>query len=189
MCVARSASEARSEIHAGGDNAAVRAEESLRAALLGLLGSPDYTPIRRGELCELMAPDDERTAGAVLDRLIAEGEAVVGARGRIMSLSRAGCVRGRFRANARGFGFVTPEEGLGDGSDIYIPADETAYAVDGDTVVVRMHADRDRRERRCEGEVIRIVAHSVTAVTGTVIPVPPEYPVIACVFSLQILTI
>ena len=165
------------EIHAGSDNAAFRAEESLRAALLGLLGSPDYTPIRRGELCELMAPDDERTAGAVLDRLIAEGEAVVGARGRIMSLSRAGCVRGRFRANARGFGFVTPEEGLGDGSDIYIPADETAYAVDGDTVVVRMHADRDRRERRCEGEVIRIVAHSVTAVTGTVIPVPPEYPV------------
>lgn len=165
------------EIHAGGDNAAFRAEESLRAALLGLLGSPDYTPIRRGELCELMAPDDERTAGAVLDRLIAEGEAVVGARGRIMSLSRAGCVRGRFRANARGFGFVTPEEGLGDGSDIYIPADETAYAVDGDTVVVRIHADRDRRERRCEGEVIRIVAHSVTAVTGTVIPVPPEYPV------------
>ena len=165
------------EIHAGGDNAAFRAEESLRAALLGLLGSPDYTPIRRGELCELMAPDDERTAGAVLDRLIAEGEAVVGVRGRIMSLSRAGCVRGRFRANARGFGFVTPEEGLGDGSDIYIPADETAYAVDGDTVVVRMHADRDRRERRCEGEVIRIVAHSVTAVTGTVIPVPPEYPV------------
>ena len=165
------------EIHAGGDNAAFRAEESLRAALLGLLGSPDYTPIRRGELCELMALDDERTAGAVLDRLIAEGEAVVGARGRIMSLSRAGCVRGRFRANARGFGFVTPEEGLGDGSDIYIPADETAYAVDGDTVVVRMHADRDRRERRCEGEVIRIVAHSVTAVTGTVIPVPPEYPV------------
>ena len=160
------------KIHAGGDNAAVRAEESLRAALLGLLGSPDYTPIRRGELCELMAPDDERTAGAVLDRLIAEGEAVVGVRGRIMSLSRAGCVRGRFRANARGFGFVTPEEGLGDGSDIYIPADETAYAVDGDTVVVRMHADRDRRERRCEGEVIRIVAHSVT-----VIPVPPEYPV------------
>lgn len=165
------------EIHAGGDNAAFRAEESLRAALLGLLGSPDYTPIRRGELCELMAPDDERTAGAVLDRLIAEGEAAVGVRGRIMSLSRAGCVRGRFRANARGFGFVTPEEGLGDGSDIYIPADETAYAVDGDTVVVRMHADRDRRERRCEGEVIRIVAHSVTAVTGTVIPVPPEYPV------------
>lgn len=165
------------EIHAGSDNAAFRAEESLRAALLGLLGSPDYTPIRRGELCELMAPDDERTAGAVLDRLIAEGEAVVGVRGRIMSLSRAGCVRGRFRANARGFGFVTPEEGLGDGSDIYIPADETAYAVDGDTVVVRMHADRDRRERRCEGEVIRIVAHSVTAVTGTVIPVPPEYPV------------
>ena len=165
------------EIHAGGDNAAFRAEESLRAALLGLLGSPDYTPIRRGELCELMAPDDERTAGAVLDRLIAEGEAVVGVRGRIMSLSRAGCVRGRFRANARGFGFVTPEEGLGDGSDIYIPADETAYAVDGDTVVVRMHADRDRRERRCEGEVIRIVAHSVTAVTGTVIPVPPECPV------------
>ena len=49
------------EIHAGGDNAAFRAEESLRAALLGLLGSPDYTPIRRGELCELMAPDDERT--------------------------------------------------------------------------------------------------------------------------------
>lgn len=165
------------ETGAGGDSGADRTEESLSAALLGLLCSPDYTPIRRKELCELIAPGDERAAGAALDRLIAEGEAVVGVRGRIMSLSRAGCVRGRFRANARGFGFVTPEEGMGDGSDIYIPADETAYAVDGDTVVVRMHADRDRRERRCEGEVIRIVAHSVTAVTGTVIPVPPEYPV------------
>ena len=107
----------------------------------------------------------------------AEGEAVVGVRGRVMSLAASGCIRGRFRSNARGFGFVTPEEGSGDGTDIYIPADETAYAVDGDTVVVRMHANRDRRECRTEGEVIRIVSHSLTSVTGTVIPVPPEYPV------------
>lgn len=107
----------------------------------------------------------------------AEDEAVVGVRGGVISLAASGCIRGRFRSNARGFGFVTPEEGSGDGTDIYIPADETAYAVDGDTVVVRMHANRDRRERRTEGEVIRIVSHSLTSVTGTVIPVPPEYPV------------
>lgn len=151
--------------------------DMLRDSILALISSPDYIPARRRELCKLICPDSPAEAGKALDGLIAGGEAVCGTHGRIMTLSRAGCVRGSFRANARGFGFVTPEQGMGDGTDIYIPSDATAYAVDGDTVVVRIRTGSLRSDRREEGEIVRILSHSLTSVTGTVIPVPAEYPV------------
>ncbi len=42
-------------------------------------------------------------------------------------------VEGTFRANERGFGFVTLDE---EEDDIYIPKEATGYAMDGDTVAV-----------------------------------------------------
>lgn len=49
-------------------------------------------------------------------------------------------IEGTFRANERGFGFVTidPEE-----PDVYIPKEATNFAMDGDTVLIDViqHAD------------------------------------------------
>ena len=57
-------------------------------------------------------------------------------------------IEGTFRANERGFGFVTidPEE-----DDIYIPKEATGFAMDGDTVAIdimkRANTDMDREQR------------------------------------------
>ena len=42
-------------------------------------------------------------------------------------------VEGTFRANERGFGFVSIDE---EEEDIYIPKESTGYAMDGDTVAI-----------------------------------------------------
>lgn len=72
-------------------------------------------------------------------------------------------IEGTFRANERGFGFVTidPEE-----DDIYIPKEATGFAMDGDTVAIdimkRANTDMDRGA----GKVVEIRDRATTQLAG-----------------------
>ena len=73
-------------------------------------------------------------------------------------------IEGTFRANERGFGFVTidPEE-----DDIYIPKEATGYAVDGDTVAIDIIKTADFvMDRGAEGKVVEIRQRATTQLTG-----------------------
>jgi ribonuclease R len=73
-------------------------------------------------------------------------------------------IEGTFRANERGFGFVTidPEE-----DDIYIPKEATGYAMDGDTVAIDIVKTADFvMERGAEGKVVEIRQHATTQLAG-----------------------
>lgn len=73
-------------------------------------------------------------------------------------------VEGLFRANERGFGFVTidPEE-----DDIYIPKEATGYAMDGDTVAIDIIKTADTfMDRGAEGKVMEIRQRAVTQLAG-----------------------
>ncbi|MGM9904408.1 ribonuclease R [Enterococcus sp. 10A9_DIV0425] len=73
-------------------------------------------------------------------------------------------VEGIFRANERGFGFVTidPEE-----DDIYIPKEATGYAMDGDTVAIDIIKTADTfMDRGAEGKVMEIRQRAVTQLAG-----------------------
>ncbi|MFG5435556.1 ribonuclease R [Enterococcus sp. DIV2384] len=73
-------------------------------------------------------------------------------------------IEGTFRANERGFGFVTidPEE-----PDVYIPKEATNFAMDGDTVLIDViqHAD-PFSDRGAEGKVKEIKERAVSQVVG-----------------------
>ncbi|TSB48261.1 ribonuclease R [Alkalicoccobacillus porphyridii] len=71
-------------------------------------------------------------------------------------------VRGRLQVHAKGFGFVIPEEQ--EEQDIYIGAEDMQGAMNGDTVLVRLHS-RNSGSRQ-EGQVIRIVERGTSDIVG-----------------------
>ena len=85
-------------------------------------------------------------------------------KGKIKLPEQAVTIEGIFRANNRGFGFVTidPEE-----DDVFIPAEATGYAMNGDTVTIDIIKPADPfSDRGAEGKVIDVVARATTQVVG-----------------------
>ena len=80
-------------------------------------------------------------------------------------------VVGTFRLNARGFGFVIPEDAYREG-DLYIPRGGTSDAISGDTVralvrrTSRRHHGRHRREGTV-GRVVEVVSRGASVFVGT----------------------
>lgn len=73
-------------------------------------------------------------------------------------------VEGIFRANERGFGFVTidPEE-----NDVFVPKENTNYALDGDTVKIDIVKPADPfGDRGAEGKVMSIEKRALTQLVG-----------------------
>ncbi|WP_314066334.1 ribonuclease R [uncultured Vagococcus sp.] len=73
-------------------------------------------------------------------------------------------IEGTFRANERGFGFVTidPEE-----ADIYVAKENTNFALNGDTVKISIIYPADHLEgKTAEGKVVEIIERSMTQVVG-----------------------
>ena len=84
--------------------------------------------------------------------------------GKIKAVSQQNYLEGTFRANERGFGFVTidPEE-----ADIYISKENTAFAMDGDTVLIKItKPSLSFEERGAEGKVIEIKEHHTQSIVG-----------------------
>lgn len=73
-------------------------------------------------------------------------------------------VRGRVQANAKGFAFIIPEEEF-EGKDVYVSNLDLGNAMNGDTVLVRLHPKSTGA--RPEGEVIRIIERGLKEVVGT----------------------
>ena len=82
-------------------------------------------------------------------------------------LSHAGSDRlltGRYTQHQKGFGFVTVE---GRDQDIFIPADRTGSALNGDTVTLLLEKEaREDGSMRAEGRILRVDDHSVTELVG-----------------------
>lgn len=71
---------------------------------------------------------------------------------------------GTFRANERGFGFVTIDS---EEPDIYIPREFVNYALDGDEVLIDItHPADPFSDRGAEGKIIEIKSRALTQVVG-----------------------
>ena len=102
-----------------------------------------------------------------MESLCADGRVIVDRRDLVKLPSVAGEVTGVFRANARGYGFVTPEQLTAD-ADLFIPAKSTGSAMTGDRVVakvVRKHAPRG--PDRLTGKIIKVLDRAHATVVGT----------------------
>ncbi|EOT43705.1 ribonuclease R [Enterococcus dispar] len=93
-----------------------------------------------------------------------EGAIVFNKKGKVKLPPKQVLVEGIFRANERGFGFVTidPEE-----DDVFIPKEATGYAMDGDTVAIDIVKISDPfSERGAEGRVVAIRKRAVNQIVG-----------------------
>ena len=93
--------------------------EKRKKVILDFMGDDLYVPMKIKEIAAvLQIPGEQREElRKVLDALVEEGKISLSKRGKY-SRGQARRFKGVFQANARGFGFVTPEEG---GEDIFIP--------------------------------------------------------------------
>ena len=85
-------------------------------------------------------------------------------KGKIKQPLSPALVEGTFRANERGFGFVTidPEE-----DDVYIPKESTGFAMDGDTVAIDILKTSDPfSDKGAEGKVVEVRQRKLTQIAG-----------------------
>lgn len=73
-------------------------------------------------------------------------------------------LEGIFRANERGFGFVTIDD---EEDDVFIPNDATGYAMDGDKVLIAItHPSNQLEGQAAEGKVMSVVERAASQIVG-----------------------
>lgn len=144
----------------------------LEQRILKHLGSGAYQPEPPGKLAEQLAVGQEQYHAFrdALRELMREGRVVSGSRGTILlpapSATRDAFI-GTYRHNRRGFGFVVPTDPQSH-EDLYIPPEENAGALTGDTVRAKI-TSRGQRDGKAifTGRVIDILKRGNSRFVGS----------------------
>src|SRR5438105_6151533 len=140
---------------------------TIREKVLALLCAPDYRPLDRDEIARALGAKgrDRVRARKTLRELEHAGEIVRIRKNRYVLPSEADLVTGKLSIHQAGYGFLVPERS-GE-PDIFIAAENTGTAMNGDRVVARISRDVPPRrakvragkasQHRSEGRVIRIL--------------------------------
>jgi len=111
----------------------------LKKKIMTHLGHKEYKPVKLSDVAKSLGigKDEFEDFKKTFAQLRAEGLVILGSKNLASLPPVSGEVYGTFRASAKGFGFVTPTEQNSHG-DLFIPADYTAEAMTGDTVVAKV---------------------------------------------------
>ena len=149
-----------------------RREPDTKQKILALMRGPKYRPLSEKEMVQAVGRKGERR-GAVAEALSAlerSGEICRLRKNRYILPDAADLVTGTIQIHQAGFGFVA-REGSDEG-DVYVSAENTGTAMNGDRVVVRITRDAGAGRRRTanrgpEGRVIRILERAHETIVGT----------------------
>jgi len=142
--------------------------EVLKSHILHLLHK-DATPRRLVHLEQELGVDGPSRPAfrEALEALCAEGRVIVGPRNLVSLPSLSNEVTGVFHANARGYGFVTPQQLTADG-DLFIPAKATGSAMTGDRVVAKVTRGGSGKDPdRLTGRIVKVLDRAHTDAVGT----------------------
>lgn len=93
-----------------------------------------------------------------------EGSILFNQKGKIKLNKQEKFMEGLFRANDRGFGFVSIE---GEEDDIFIPKDFTNFALEGDKVKIEiLKQGSPMEDQAAEGKVVEIIERNTTQIVG-----------------------
>ena len=141
-------------------------QQDYQKRVLALMKEDSYSPMTVSEIedkLELSEAEEFRELVKTLVKMEAQGYIVRSRSNKYGLPEKMNQLRGRFIGNAKGFGFVAPEEqGM---EDIFIPPTDINGALNGDTVLVRIlkESSGDRRE----GTITKIVERGKTTFVGT----------------------
>ena len=145
--------------------------------ILKFLKHPEYRPVKQAHLAQSLGVDSDALPQfkQAFDELLQAGHIIIGAGSLITLPAMAGLVVGRFRANPKGFGFVTPLEPNAHG-DLFIPPDDTGDAMTGDTVLAKVRRKGRRgAEDRYTGEVVKVMERANNQFVGTLMRHPEAW--------------
>jgi ribonuclease R len=136
-------------------------------------------PLKAKELANGLgvAPDDYPEFKEQLRQLEEQGLLYRVEKQRYAAPKKLNLVVGRLQTIRSGAGFVSGDDG---GSDVFIPAEGLASALDGDRVVARV--ERSKRGARREGRIIKVLQRARETMVGVYHPeknfgyVRPEDP-------------
>lgn len=148
--------------------------EVFKTRIIKLLKHADYKPLKLAQLAKALGvtSDDYPQFKSAFEQLRLAGHVVTGS-GNLISLPpMAGVITGTFRANPKGFGFVTPLDPNAHG-DLFIPPNATADAMTGDIVSAKV-VKKDRRagQMRFRGKIIEILERAQNRFVGTLVKQP-----------------
>ncbi|OTN77320.1 ribonuclease R [Enterococcus sp. 8G7_MSG3316] len=93
-----------------------------------------------------------------------EGTVIFNKKGKVKLPMERVLIEGTFRANERGFGFVSLAD---EEDDVYIPKEATNYAMDGDTVIIDIvHVADPFSDKGAEGKIVDIKQRAITQLVG-----------------------
>jgi len=145
--------------------------EIFKKRIVKLLKHRDYTPLKLAPLAKVLgvSSEDYPQFKLAFEELRQAGHVVIGAKNLVSLPPLSGRIIGTFRANPRGFGFVTPLNPNSHG-DLFIPPDETTGAMTGDVVAARVVKKGKRAgQMRFSGKVIEILERAQNRFVGTLL--------------------
>ena len=148
--------------------------EIFKRRIIKFLKHRDYTPLKPAPLAKALgvSSEDYPQFKLAFEELHRAGHVVIGAKNLVSLPPLSGRIIGTFRANPRGFGFITPLEPNSHG-DLFIPPSATAEAMTGDIVAAKV-VQRGKRagQMRCSGRVVEILERSQNKFVGTLVKRP-----------------
>ena len=150
---------------------------TIRQKIMALLQASDYRPLDQDEIARKLGAGgrDRSAVRKALRELERAGEIVRIRKNRYVLPSEADLVTGKLSMHQAGYAFlVTDKPGE---ADVFIAAENTATAMNGDRVVVRISRDIPARRpkgrsgrldgQRTEGRVIRVLERARDTIVGT----------------------
>jgi ribonuclease R len=150
---------------------------TIREKVLALLRAPDYRPRDRDEIARALGLQgrDRVAVRKTLSELEHAGEIVRIRKNCYVLPAEADLVTGKLSIHQAGYGFLVPEK-AGE-ADVFVAAENTGTAMNGDRVVARINRDVPQRRakdragqasrNRSEGRVIRILERARDTIVGT----------------------
>lgn len=142
-------------------------KETLKEKIIFFIESERKKSFSMEEIAQglgLQKSEDFKLLVQTIAQMEREQSVVFTKKGKVKLPLKPVLIEGTFRANERGFGFVTidPEE-----DDIYIPKEATGYAMDGDTVAIDIIKTADTAmDRGAKGKVVEIRKRATTQLAG-----------------------
>jgi len=150
----------------------MKRDADTKQRILDLMRAPKYRPLDKKELARSLGFKSETRSDVkqALRELEHVGEIARIRKNRYILPEEADLVTGKLQIHQAGFGFLTREGS--DQGDIFISAENTGTAMNGDRVVARITRDADYARARSgsnrpEGRVIRILERAHDTIVGT----------------------
>lgn len=132
--------------------------------ILEFMNDSNYIPMKAKEMANLLnVPKNEyEDFRTVLKKLVEENKIEINRKSKYKIIDTSKYIMGTFRANQKGFGFVTIENS---NEEIFVAEKNMKNAMNGDKVLVELQ-ERVEENLHKEGKIIKILKHEKDTVVG-----------------------